>query len=52
MKGFLDTHPEEVVILDIQDATTPADTAAAIEQAGLGDRVAMLQPGRALADAG
>ena len=48
VKGFLDTHPEEVVILDIQDATTPADTAAAIEQAGLGDRVAMLQPGEPL----
>ncbi len=48
VKVFLDTHPEEVVILDIQDATTPADTAAAIEQAGLGDRVAMLQPGEPL----
>jgi hypothetical protein len=44
VKDFLDTHPEEVVILDIQDATTPADTAAAIERAGLGDRVATLDP--------
>jgi hypothetical protein len=48
VKDFLDTHPDEVVILDIQDATTPADTAAAIEQAGLGDRVASLQPGEPL----
>ena len=45
VKGFLDTHPEEVVILDIQDATTPADTAAAIEQAGLGDRWPCCSPG-------
>ncbi len=48
VKAFLDTHPDEVVILDIQDATTPADTAAAIEQAGLGDRVAMLNPSEPL----
>jgi hypothetical protein len=48
VKDFLDTHPDEVVILDIQDATTPADTAAAIEQAGLGDRVAELHPGQPL----
>jgi hypothetical protein len=32
----------------IQDATTPADTAAAIEAAGLGARVATLQPGQPL----
>ena len=48
VKAFLDTHPGEVVILDIQDATSPADTAADIEQAGLGDRVATLQKGQAL----
>ena len=31
---FLDTHPDEVVMLVIQDGTSPADTAAAIEAGG------------------
>jgi hypothetical protein len=48
VKQFLDTHPDDVVITIIQDATTPADTAAAIDAAGLGDRVATLRPGRPL----
>jgi hypothetical protein len=48
LKNFLDTHPDEVVIVDIQDATTPADTAAAFEEAGLADRAATLEPGRPL----
>jgi hypothetical protein len=48
IKNFFDTHPDEVVILDIQDATTPADTAAAIEDAGLADRAATLVPGQPL----
>ena len=45
---FLDTHPDEVVMLVIQDGTSPADTAAAIEAAGLGPRVATLTPGAPL----
>jgi hypothetical protein len=45
LKNFLDVHPDEVVIVDIQDATTPADTAAAIESAGLADRAATLERG-------
>ncbi len=48
VKTFLDTNPNEVVILDLQDATSPADTAAAIERAGLGDRVATLRRGEPL----
>jgi hypothetical protein len=48
VKQFLDTHPDDVVITIIQDATTPADTAAAIDAAGLGDRVVTLHPGRPL----
>ncbi|HEX6785929.1 MAG TPA: hypothetical protein VF076_01935, partial [Acidimicrobiales bacterium] len=48
VRSFLETHPDEVVILDIQDATSPADTAAAIEKAGLADRAAVLQKGKAL----
>lgn len=48
VKRFLDTHPDEVVMLAIQDATSPDDTAAAIERAGLGDRVATLTAGEPL----
>lgn len=47
-RSFLDTHPDDVVMMIIQDATTPADTAAAIEAAGLSDRVATLRPGEPL----
>jgi len=43
VKGFVDTHPDDVVMLVIQDATTPADTAAAIVDAGLEDKVWTLQ---------
>jgi hypothetical protein len=48
VKTFLDTHPDEVVMLVIQDATTPADTAAEITRAGLGDRAATLRKGEPL----
>jgi hypothetical protein len=48
LKQFVDTHPDDVVLLDIQDATTPADTAAAIQDAGLEDRIATLVPGQPL----
>jgi hypothetical protein len=48
IKSFLNNHPDDVLMVVIQDATTPADTAAAIEAAGLGDRVATLQPGQPL----
>jgi hypothetical protein len=48
IKGFLVSHPDDVLILTIHDFTTPADTAAAIETAGLGNRAATLQPGAPL----
>ncbi len=48
IESFVGTHPDDVVIIDIQDATTPADTAAAIEAAGLGDEAYTLDPGRPL----
>jgi hypothetical protein len=48
IKTFLDSHPDDVVMTIIQDATTPADTAAAIEQAGLGERVYTLDPNKPL----
>jgi hypothetical protein len=48
VKSFLDTHPDEIVMTVIQDATTPADTAQAIVRAGLEDRVFTLDPDRPL----
>jgi hypothetical protein len=48
VKNFIDTHPDDVVMLIIQDATTPADTAEAITDAGLADRAATLVPGQPL----
>jgi hypothetical protein len=35
LKGFLQDYPNEVVLVFIQDAITPADTAKAFERAGL-----------------
>jgi hypothetical protein len=48
VKSFLDTHPDEVVTLDIEDHTTPADTAGAIEKSGLARRAWTLDPARSL----
>lgn len=48
IKRFLVNHPDDVLMLTLHDFTSPADTAAAIEAAGLGDRVATLQPGQPL----
>ena len=48
VKRFLDTNPEEVVVLIIQDATTPADTSAAIERAGLAEDAYTLRKGEPL----
>ncbi len=48
VKNFMDTHPDEVVMLIIQDATTPADTAAAITKSGLAERAFTLVPGQPL----
>ncbi len=44
IKAFLDDHPDEVLLLTLHDFTSPADTAAAIEAAGLADRAATLEP--------
>jgi hypothetical protein len=48
VKTFLDSHPDDVLMLTVHDFTSPADTAAAIEAAGLADRVFTLQPGEPL----
>ncbi len=44
IRAFLDDNPSEVVMLIVQDATSPDDTAAAITVAGLADRAATLPP--------
>jgi hypothetical protein len=41
---FTTSHPDDVLMLVIQDATSPADTAAVIERVGLGTKVATLDP--------
>jgi hypothetical protein len=48
IRKFLVSHPDDVLMLTLHDFTSPADNAAAIEAAGLGDRVATLQPGEPL----
>jgi hypothetical protein len=48
IKRFLDTHPDDVLLLTIHDFTIPADTAAVIAEAGLADRAATLRPGAPL----
>ena len=48
IKTFLDGHPDDVLMLTLHDFTSPADTAAAIEAAGLADRAFTLQPGEPL----
>ena len=40
IKDFVETHPDDVIIIDIQDATTPADTAQAFIDAGLEEHIA------------
>jgi len=35
IRGFLDGHPSEVIVLIIQDGITPEDTARAFEESGL-----------------
>ncbi|MGI9022029.1 MAG: hypothetical protein ACR2HV_02115, partial [Acidimicrobiales bacterium] len=44
VRDFLESHPDEVVVLDIEDHTTPADTAAVIESSGLAERAWTLDP--------
>ena len=39
VRDFLDEHPAEIVLLDIQDQTTPADTVREFDRAGLSDQV-------------
>lgn len=48
IKKFVDTHPDDVVMTIIQDATTPADTAAAFEKAGLTNKIWTLDPSQPL----
>ncbi len=45
LKAWLDQHPRDVVTVFVQDATTPADTAAVFERAGLADMAYVHAPG-------
>ena len=38
VRTWLETHPDQVVMMIVEDHTTPADTSAALEAAGLADR--------------
>lgn len=45
MRMFLDTHPDEVVVIVFEDLVTPADAELAFEESGLDDMVYLYQPG-------
>lgn len=44
VRRWLERNPEEVVMMVIEDHTTPADTSAALQAAGLTDRAWTLDP--------
>ena len=44
VRKWLEVHPDQVVMTIIEDHTTPADTSAAVEAAGLVDRAWVLDP--------
>jgi hypothetical protein len=46
VRAWLDAHPREVVTFVIEDAVTPADTAAVFDRAGLTPLVQPQQPGQ------
>lgn len=48
IRKFIVSHPDDVLILTLHDFTSPADNAAAIQEAGLADHAATLQPGQPL----
>jgi hypothetical protein len=48
IKSFADSHPTDVVMVILEDHTTPADTVAAIQASGLVPRLATLTPGKPL----
>jgi hypothetical protein len=48
IKSFVDTHPDEVVLVDIEDHTDPVETAAAIEASGLSRRAYTLEKDKPL----
>jgi hypothetical protein len=43
IKLFVDSHPDEVVLIDLEDHTDPVETANAIAASGLADRAYTLQ---------
>jgi hypothetical protein len=47
LQHFLETHPNEVVVLIIEDIVTPADTQEAFQDSGLDELVYTYEPGTA-----
>jgi hypothetical protein len=45
LRLFLDTHPDDVVVLIIEDLVTPADTQEAFQDSGLDELVYTYEPG-------
>jgi hypothetical protein len=45
-KDFLDTHPDEVLVLFIEDKVSPADTAEAFEKSGILHYAHVQKPGK------
>jgi len=43
IKSWVDSHPDEVVLIDLEDHTDPVETANAIAASGLADRAYTLQ---------
>lgn len=48
IRAFIETHPDDVVSIVIEDHTASAETAAAIEASGLGDEAYTLDPSKPL----
>ncbi|MEN9644150.1 MAG: hypothetical protein RL238_819 [Actinomycetota bacterium] len=48
VRRFLEINPSEIVVIVVQDAVSSADIAAVVEQAGLLDMVATLDPSKPL----
>ena len=45
IRMFLETHPDDVVVLIIEDIVTPADTEQSFQESGLDELVYTYEPG-------
>lgn len=48
IRSWLDDHPREVLVIFVQDATSPEDTASVFEQSGLADLAITVEVGATL----